>query len=305
VLKLLAFVLPLDLDSLAVAAAIGARQVTTAGQRLRLSPVLVIFEGRMPLIGLGLGTALARGIGQGRRLPGRRRVIAIGAWTLLAADKDEDEKASRITTSRGLAVMALGISISLDELAGLPFASRAAGQVVAAGGMCWVGGVRGRRPLGIACHGRVAPGQGPSHRTGIFSRQPLKPEMRARKFGEPALAAHQVIGLAEDPQFAFQDPVQVITFTRPAAVTLSLNAVPAISAPAFPAAGPGKPPGIGKPRVRGMRALASMVSGLAAASAGVSRAGLQRSPADRKLPDAGRAGHSARCCARLKYPAGR
>ena len=37
--------------------------------------------------------------------------------------------------------------------------------------------------------------------------------MRAQKFGEPALAAHQVIGLAEDPQFAFQDPVQVITFT--------------------------------------------------------------------------------------------
>ena len=36
---------------------------------------------------------------------------------LLAAGKDEDEKASHLTSSRGLALIALGISISLDELA--------------------------------------------------------------------------------------------------------------------------------------------------------------------------------------------
>jgi manganese efflux pump family protein len=117
VLKLLAFVLPLGLDSLAVAAAIGATQVTTMWQRLRISLVFVIFEGGMPLIGLGLGTALARGIGQIAGYLAGAAVIAIGAWTLLAGGKDEDEKASRITTSRGLALIALGISISLDELA--------------------------------------------------------------------------------------------------------------------------------------------------------------------------------------------
>ena len=49
-LKLLAFVLPLGLDSFAVAAALGASQVTTAWQRLRISLVFVIFEGGMPLI---------------------------------------------------------------------------------------------------------------------------------------------------------------------------------------------------------------------------------------------------------------
>ena len=59
-LKLLAFVLPLGLDSFAVAAAIGATQATTARQRLRISLVFVIFEGGMPLIGLGLGTAPCR-----------------------------------------------------------------------------------------------------------------------------------------------------------------------------------------------------------------------------------------------------
>jgi putative Mn2+ efflux pump MntP len=116
VLKLLAFVLPLGLDSFAVAAAIGATQVTTGWQRLRLSLLFVIFEGGMPLIGLGLGTVLAHGIGQVADYLAGAAVIAIGAWMLLAGDKDEDEKAS-LTSSRGLALIGLGISISLDELA--------------------------------------------------------------------------------------------------------------------------------------------------------------------------------------------
>lgn len=116
-LKLLAFVLPLGLDSFAVAAAIGASQAITAWQRLRISLVFVIFEGGMPLIGLGLGIALARGIGQVASYLAGAAVIAIGAWMLLAGDKDEEEKATRIITSRGLALIALGLSISLDELA--------------------------------------------------------------------------------------------------------------------------------------------------------------------------------------------
>jgi putative Mn2+ efflux pump MntP len=117
VLKLLAFVLPLGLDSFAVAAAIGAIQAANARQRLRISLIFVLFEGGMPLIGLGLGTALARGIGQVASYLAGGAVIAIGAWTLLAGDEDEEGKASRLTGSHGLAFIALGISISLDELA--------------------------------------------------------------------------------------------------------------------------------------------------------------------------------------------
>ena len=110
-LKLLAFVLPLGLDSFAVAAAIGAMQVTTGWQRLRLSLVFVVFEGGMPLIGLGLGAVLAHGIGQVADYLAGAAVIAIGAWMLLAGDKDEDEKASRLTSSRGLALIGLGLVI--------------------------------------------------------------------------------------------------------------------------------------------------------------------------------------------------
>jgi putative Mn2+ efflux pump MntP len=116
VLKLLAFVLPLGLDSFAVAAAVGAVQAMTVWSRLRISLAFVIFEGGMPLIGLALGTALARGIGQAAGYLAGVAVIAIGAWMLLAGDNDEEE-ASRITASRGLALIALGLSISLDELA--------------------------------------------------------------------------------------------------------------------------------------------------------------------------------------------
>lgn len=116
-LKLLAFVLPLGLDSFAVAAAIGAAQPASAWQRLRISLIFVIFEGGMPLIGLALGDALAHRIGAVAGYLAAAVVIGTGAWMLLSGDQDEKAKASRITTSRGLALIGLGISISMDELA--------------------------------------------------------------------------------------------------------------------------------------------------------------------------------------------
>jgi putative Mn2+ efflux pump MntP len=114
VLKLLAFVLPLGLDSFAVAAAIGALHVAGWWLKLRLSLIFVIFEGGMPLIGLGLGSALAHGVGHVASYLAAAAVIGIGAWMLVA---DEEEKAGRVISTRGVALVALGISISLDELA--------------------------------------------------------------------------------------------------------------------------------------------------------------------------------------------
>ncbi len=115
--KLLAFVLPLGLDSFAVAAAIGAIRATTVPERLRITGIFVLFEGGMPLIGLGLGSALARGIGHVANYVAAAAVIAIGAWMLLAGEKDEEDRAGRVLNSTGLALIALGLSISLDELA--------------------------------------------------------------------------------------------------------------------------------------------------------------------------------------------
>lgn len=116
-LKLLAFVLPLGLDSFAVAAAIGASHPTAWRERLRISVIFVLFEAGMPLIGLALGNALASGIGRIADYLAAAAVVAIGAWMLFAGGGDEEKKAARVVSSRGLALIALGISISLDELA--------------------------------------------------------------------------------------------------------------------------------------------------------------------------------------------
>jgi manganese efflux pump family protein len=117
VLKLLAFVLPLGLDSFAVAAAIGAVQVPAWRARLRISLVFVVFEAGMPLIGFALGSALARGIGNVADYLAAGAVIAVGAWILFATGNDEEHRADRLIGSHGLALLALGVSISLDELA--------------------------------------------------------------------------------------------------------------------------------------------------------------------------------------------
>jgi manganese efflux pump family protein len=121
VLRLLAFVLPLGLDSFAVAAAIGAAagaaQVAGFWLRLRVSLVFVLFEGGMPLIGLGLGSALAQGIGQVATYLAAAAVIGIGGWMLFGRGGGDEDRAARILGSHGLALLGLGISISLDELA--------------------------------------------------------------------------------------------------------------------------------------------------------------------------------------------
>jgi putative Mn2+ efflux pump MntP len=117
VLKLLAVVLPLSLDSFAAAAAFGTTRPGLR-QRIRVSLIFVVFEAGMPLIGLGAGTALARAIGAVAGYLAAAAIIVVGGWLLLSGrDDGPPDAAARLTHSRGLAVLALGLSISLDELA--------------------------------------------------------------------------------------------------------------------------------------------------------------------------------------------
>jgi manganese efflux pump family protein len=117
VAKLLAFVLPLGLDSFAVAAAIGAAGVSGWRARVRISIIFMIFEAGMPLIGLAVGGGLARVIGAAADYVAAAAVIALGGWMLISARHDDDEAAARLAGTGGLATIALGLSISLDELA--------------------------------------------------------------------------------------------------------------------------------------------------------------------------------------------
>lgn len=116
VLKLFAFMLPLGLDSFAIAAAVGTRR-PTAAQRRRVSALFVGFEAGMPLVGLAAGAPLAHLAGPAAEYVAAAGLVAVGAWMIFSDDEGEDDAAARLLASRGLAMVALGLSISLDELA--------------------------------------------------------------------------------------------------------------------------------------------------------------------------------------------
>ena len=114
-LKLLAFVLPLGVDSFAMAAALGTRRPTRR-QRWRLSLLFVAFEGGMPLIGLAIGAPVALAMGSTADYIAGGVLVVVGLW-MVFADENEDEANDRITGVGMWSALALGASISLDELA--------------------------------------------------------------------------------------------------------------------------------------------------------------------------------------------
>jgi putative Mn2+ efflux pump MntP len=117
VVAVLGFVLPLGLDSFAVAAAVGAAGTLPVAARWRITALFVVFEAGMPLVGLALGAPLAAVIGPVANYIAAAAVVAIGLWMLLHDEDDEEEKAERMVSARGAALLGLGVSISLDELA--------------------------------------------------------------------------------------------------------------------------------------------------------------------------------------------
>lgn len=65
-----------------------------------------------------LGAPLALAIGSLADFVAAAAVIGIGAWMLLHAEEgDEHEKAGQLASTHGAALIGLGASISLDELA--------------------------------------------------------------------------------------------------------------------------------------------------------------------------------------------
>jgi manganese efflux pump family protein len=114
--KLIALVLPLGLDTFAVAAALGALGVSPA-HRLRISVLFTAFEAGMPLIGLALGAPLGRAIGDAASYLAIGVLLAFGLYTLLGSEAQEEERLARLIQCNGAGALLLGVSISLDELA--------------------------------------------------------------------------------------------------------------------------------------------------------------------------------------------
>lgn len=116
-LNFLLFVLPLGVDTFAIAAAVGASR-PTGSTRWRISAVFVIFEGGMPLVGLALGASIGHTVGSVADYLSGGLLVLLGGY-LWWADDDDDEvaKARRLSSTQGLALVGLALSISLDELA--------------------------------------------------------------------------------------------------------------------------------------------------------------------------------------------
>ena len=115
-LKLVLFVLPLGLDTFAVSAALGLQGLPKR-ERLRVSLLLSAFEMTMPVVGLFLGRGLGAAIGSVAEYVAAAALIGLGGYMLFADEEAEGEKVASLSSRSGLALIGLGLSISLDELA--------------------------------------------------------------------------------------------------------------------------------------------------------------------------------------------
>ena len=116
VAKLVALVLPLGLDTFAVAAALGMIGTSPVG-RWRVSLLFTAFEAAMPLVGLALGAPLGHAIGTTADYIAIAVLLAFGLYTLVASDERDERKLTQLAAARGPGALLLGLSISLDELA--------------------------------------------------------------------------------------------------------------------------------------------------------------------------------------------
>jgi putative Mn2+ efflux pump MntP len=108
--KLVLFVLPLALDTFAVSAALGMAQLPRR-RRLELALLMTGFELAMPVVGLLVGHGVGGALGHAAHYVAAAALVALGVYMLVG---DDDEVRTNV---HGLALIGLGLSISLDELA--------------------------------------------------------------------------------------------------------------------------------------------------------------------------------------------
>lgn len=117
-LTLIALVVPLGLDTFAIAAALGMSGLTSR-DRLRVTVLFTAFEMGMPVVGIVLGAVAGNVVGNAADYVAIAILIALGIFMLWPRrdERDETERVGLLARTRGLAAIGLGISISLDELA--------------------------------------------------------------------------------------------------------------------------------------------------------------------------------------------
>jgi putative Mn2+ efflux pump MntP len=112
-LKLLLVVLPLGLDTFAVSAALGVAGLSPS-RRLRTSAVMTAFEVAMPIVGLVIGLGAGRVLGSAAGDLALAALAAVGIYILVSRDEPSSGK---LVSAGGIALLGLGLGVSLDELA--------------------------------------------------------------------------------------------------------------------------------------------------------------------------------------------
>jgi putative Mn2+ efflux pump MntP len=112
VTKLILLVVPLGLDTLAAAAALGLRPAARR-ERVRVGAVLAGFEMAMPIVGLLAGRGLGHALGGTAESVAAGLLITVGVWMLLG----DERGVAGAGELRGVPLVLLGLSVSLDELA--------------------------------------------------------------------------------------------------------------------------------------------------------------------------------------------
>lgn len=115
-LKLIGLVVPLGLDTFAVAAALGMAGLQRQ-DRLRVSLLFTAFEMGMPLVGFLGGGLVGATLGNAADYVAIAVLIALGTYLVWPRREAEEDRARLLARTHGIATLGLGISISLDELA--------------------------------------------------------------------------------------------------------------------------------------------------------------------------------------------
>jgi putative Mn2+ efflux pump MntP len=112
-------ILPLAIDTFALAAALGVAGVRGAGGAgVRVTAVFTAFETVMPIVGMLIGAAAGKVAGPWAGYLAIGLVATVGVL-MLRSGRDEDaeeERLALLARTRGLALIPLGLSISMDEL---------------------------------------------------------------------------------------------------------------------------------------------------------------------------------------------
>jgi putative Mn2+ efflux pump MntP len=119
VVTIAALILPLAIDTFVLGTALGVAGIAKR-ERLRTAMILTAFEAGMPIAGFLVGSGIGGVISGWSDYFAAAVLAATGVWMLRSggAEDDEAETSVRLLESaRGWAILVLGLSISLDELA--------------------------------------------------------------------------------------------------------------------------------------------------------------------------------------------